>query len=186
MLRKIGVLVGSIRKESFNHRIAASLIALAPEGMSFEFIKIDNLPLYNPDIDGADSTPLAWQEFRNAVKNCDAILFATPEYNRSIPGALKNAIDVGSRPYGKSAWDKKPTAVISSSMGAIGGFGANHHLRQALVFLNMPCMQQPEAYLGQVQNLFAADSGELNNAEVIKFLQNFINAFAAWVEQQLS
>ena len=186
MPRKIGVLVGSIRKESFNRKIVEKLIALAPAGMSFEFIKIDNLPLYNPDIDVENSVPVAWQNFRAAVRNCDAILFATPEYNRSIPGVLKNAIDVGSRPYGKSAWDTKPAAVISASMGAIGGFGANHHLRQILVFLNMPCMQQPEAYLGQVQNLFAADGIEISNAESIKFFQNFITSFAAWVDKQLS
>ena len=108
------------------------------------------------------------------------VLFVTPEYNRSVPGVLKNAIDVGSRPYGKSAWDGKPGAVVSVSPGAIGGFGANHHLRQSLVFLNMPAMQQPEAYIGGADKLFDA-SGKLTNDGTREFLQKFMAAFAAWI-----
>ena len=149
MSYKIGVLVGSLRKESFNRKVAKELESLAPSSLTFDFIEIAHLPLYNQDLDDENKPSKEWIDFRKQVKQCDAILFCTPEYNRSVPGVLKNAIDVGSRPYGESVWEKKPAAVISVSVGAIGGFGANHHLRQSLVFLDMPCMQQPETYIGQ-------------------------------------
>src|SRR5205085_2174109 len=144
--KKIAVFVGSLRKGSFNRMMAKALIGLAPKTLSLEIIEINQLSLYNQDLD--DDPPEVWVKFRSRIKGSDGVLFVTPEYNRSVPGALKNAIDVGSRPYGQSAWDGKPGAVISVSPGAIGGFGANHHLRQSLVFLNVPCMQQPEAYVG--------------------------------------
>jgi len=178
--RKIGVIVGSLRKGSFNRLTARALIGLAPEQLKFEVIEIGQLPLYNQDEDA--NPPAAWTAFRDTVRAQDAILFVTPEYNRSVPGALKNAIDVGSRPYGKSAWQGKPSAIVSVSPGALGAFGANHHLRQALVFLDMPCMAQPEAYVGNAAHLFAPD-GSLGNDGTREFLRKFMQAFAAWVER---
>lgn len=125
--------------------------------------------------------PASWIAFRQRVKGADAVLFVTPEYNRSVPAALKNALDVGSRPYGSSVWDRKPGAIVSGSPGAIGAFGANHHLRQSLVFLNVPTMQQPEAYLGRVDKLFD-EHGNIAGEGTGKFLQGFIQAFANWIE----
>lgn len=178
--KKIAVLVGSLRKESFNRKMAKNLMALAPEGLKLEIVEIGGLPLYNQDFD--DDPPIAWSEFREQLMGFDGFLFVTPEYNRSIPGVLKNAIDVGSRPYGKSVWDGKPGAVISVSPGAVGGFGANHHLRQSLVFLNVPAMQQPEAYIGGAAKLFD-QNGNIANESTREFVQKFINAFAEWVKR---
>jgi chromate reductase len=142
--RKIAVIVGSLRKDSLNRKAAEALAALAPAGVELEIVEIGDLPLYNEDLEAAGA-PAAWERFRSQLKASDAVLFVTPEYNRSVPGALKNAIDVGSRPYGASVFSGRPAAVMSVSPGAIGGFGANHHLRQSLVFLDMPVLQQPEA-----------------------------------------
>lgn len=175
----IAVVVGSLRKDSINRKVALALIALAPSSLKLNIVEIGDLPLYNEDIDTA-TPPAAYMAFRQQISAADGVLFVTPEYNRSVPGVLKNAIDVGSRPYGKSAWAGKPGAVISASPGAIGGFGANHHLRQSMVFLNVPCMQQPEAYLGNAGTFFDA-AGTLSE-QTKPFLQTFINAFAAWVE----
>ncbi len=175
----IAVLVGSLRKASINRKVALALAELAPANLKLNIVEIGDLPLYNEDIDAAP--PAAYSTFRQQVSASDAVLFVTPEYNRSVPAPLKNAIDVGSRPYGQSAWSGKPGAVISVSPGAIGGFGANHHLRQSLVFLNVPCMQQPEAYLGGAGAAFD-DNGKLSEA-TRPFLQSFINAYAQWVEQ---
>ena len=175
---KVGVIVGSLRKGSFNRKLAHALAELAPASLKLEFIEIGSLPIYNQDED--ENPPPAWTEFRDEVKAVDAVLFVTPEYNRSVPAALKNALDVGSRPYGKSAWNGKPGAVVSASLGGIGGFGANHHLRQSLVFLNVPVMQQPEAYIGAADKLFD-ESGRLANDGTRKFLQGFMQAFADWV-----
>ena len=148
MMRRVGVLVGSPRKESFNRKMALAMAALQPASLALEIIEIAKLPLYNQDLDDTGSAPPEWISFREAVSRVDAVLFVTPEHNRSVPAPLKNAIDVGSRPYGKSAWNGKPGAIVSVSPGALGAFGANHHLRQSLVFLNVPCLQQPEAYIG--------------------------------------
>ena len=177
--KKIAVLVGSLRKGSFNRMMAHALTALAPESLKLEIIEIGGLPFYDQDID--DNPPAAWVEFRERLMKFDGFLFVTPEYNRSVPGVLKNAIDVGSRPYGKSVWDGKPAAVMSVSPGAIGGFGANHHLRQSLVFLNVPTMQQPEAYIGNAASLFDKD-GNLANDSFKEFATKYMQAFAAWVE----
>lgn len=177
--KKIAVIVGSLRKESFNRKMARALIALAPESLKLEIIEIGMLPIYNQDFD--DDPPVAWIEFRERLLEFDGFLFVTPEYNRSFPGVLKNAIDVGSRPYGKSVWNGKPGAVMSVSPGAVGGFGANHHLRQSLVFLNVPTMQQPEAYVGNAANLFDGN-GNLSNDATREFASKFMHAFAAWVE----
>src|SRR5438270_1292616 len=149
---KIGVFVGSLRKESYNLKIAKALITLAPETLSLEIVNIGDLPLYNEDLE--KSLPLQWKTFREQLATFDGVLFVTPEYNRSVPAVLKNAIDVGSRPYGKNSWDGKPGAVVSVSPGNIGAFGANHHLRQSLVFINVPAMPQPEAYIGGAAKLF--------------------------------
>jgi chromate reductase len=180
MSRKVAVIVGSLRKGSFNRLTAQALARLAPEGLELEIVEIGDLPLYDQDLDEGEP-PAAWTRFREQVKAYDAVLFVTPEYNRSVPAAIKNAVDVGSRPYGASVWDGKPAGVVSVSVGALGGFGANHHLRQSLVFLNMPVMQQPEAYFGNAGTFFDAD-GNLANEGTQKVMQRFIDSFAAWVE----
>jgi chromate reductase len=177
--RSVAVLVGSLRKESFNRKMANALIAMAPAPLKLEIVEIGQLSFYNEDVDKAPPAP--WVEFRQRIKASDAVLFLTPEYNRSVPGVLKNAIDVGSRPYGQSAWDGKPGAIMSVSPGAIGGFGANHHLRQSMVFLNVPTMPQPEAYIGGAAKLFD-DKGTLASDDTKGFLQKFLQSFAAWIE----
>lgn len=177
--KRIAVLVGSLRKESLNRKMARALAALAPEALKLEIVEIGGLPLYNEDLEG--DPPAAWTEFRKQVRQADGVLFVTPEYNRSVPGVLKNAVDVGSRPYAMSVWDGKPGAVMSVSPGAIGGFGANHHLRQSLVFLNVPAMQQPEAYIGNAASLFD-ENGDLANDSIREFAVKYIQAFATWVE----
>ena len=176
--KKIAVIVGSLRKDSYNRKMAKALMALAPESLSLEILEIGGLQLYNQDLD--ETPPAEWTGFRERLRGHDGVLFVTPEYNRSLPAALKNAIDVGSRPYGKSAWDGKPGAIVSVSPGAIGGFGANHHLRQSLVFLNVPAMPQPEAYIGDAAKLFD-DAGDLANESTREFMRKFMAAFAAWV-----
>ncbi|AXK82479.1 NAD(P)H-dependent oxidoreductase [Pseudolabrys taiwanensis] len=181
MAYNVAVLVGSLRKESFNRKIANALIKSAPASLKGEIVEIGALPFYNQDLDEGGQPPEAWTAFRQRMKTADAFLFVTPEYNRSVPAVLKNALDVGSRPYGQSIWDGKPGAVVSASPGAIGGFGANHHLRQSLVFLNVPTMQQPEAYIGGVNKLLDA-SGDPADDNTRKFLSTIITAFAAWVE----
>jgi chromate reductase len=181
MAKDIVVIVGSLRKESFSRKMANALVGLAPESLKLEIVEIGQLPLYNQDLD-PDNAPAAWKEFRARVKKADGVLFVTPEYNRSVPAPLKNAIDVGSRPYGQSVWAKKPAAVVSVSPGLIGGFGANHHLRQSLVFLDMPTMQQPEAYIGGADKLFDAN-GKITNDGTRDFLTKFMAAYAAWVEK---
>ncbi|MGZ5200459.1 MAG: NADPH-dependent FMN reductase [Telluria sp.] len=178
--RKIAVLVGSLRKESFTRKVAKTLMQLAPATLEMEIVEIGQLPLYNQD-DDTDNPPPAFTEFRNRIREADGVLFCTPEYNRSIPAVLKNAVDVGSRPYGKSTWTNKPAGVVSVSPGAIGGFGANHHLRQCLVFLDMPCLQQPEAYVGAISN--KVDAEHVTDEATRKFLQGYIEAFASWVER---
>ena len=175
-VRDIAVFVGSLRKESFNRKLAKALAELAPTSLKLEIVEIGQLPLYNQDF---DEDPSVYVEFRARVRAADGVLFVTPEYNRSVPGALKNALDVASRPYGQSAWNGKPGPVISASPGPIGEFGANHHLRQSLVFLNVPAMPQPEAYLGGADKFFA--NGKLTNDGTRKFLQQFIDAFASWI-----
>ena len=179
--KHIAVLVGSLRKDSFNRKMARALAALAPPSLDLQIVEIGELPHYNQDLD-PDHPPAAWVDFRQRVRAADGVLFLTPEYNRSVPGVLKNAIDVGSRPYGKSVWSGKPAAVVSVSPSAIGGFGANHHLRQSFVFLDMPVMQQPEAYIGNVHKLLD-ESGKLTDERTKTFLGKFMQAFAAWIER---
>lgn len=182
MPRTVAVLVGSLRRESYSRKMAKALAGLAPEALKLQIVEIGGLPLYDEDVD-ADPPP-SWRALRASVKAADAVLFVTPEYNRSVPGVLKNAIDVASRPYGQSAWSKKPGAVMSVSPGTIGGFGANHHLRQSLVFLDVPVMQQPEAYVSGAATLFDAD-GRVAKDGTRDFLTKFMAAFAAWIEMCL-
>lgn len=180
--KKIGILVGSLRKDSYTRKVAQALVSLAPSTLTFEFIDIGELPLYNQDLEENGAVaPAAWTAFRQRMQGCDGVLFFTPEYNRSVPAALKNAIDVGSRPYGSSVWGGKPGAILSVSPGAIGGFGANHHLRQSMVFLDVPLLQQPEAYIGGAASLFD-DAGNLVNDNTRGFIQGFMQSFARWVE----
>ncbi len=174
-MTKVGVLVGSLRKDSFSKKIAENAVQLLPQGYEAEFLEIGNLPLFNQDYEGELGTPEVYAAFRNKVRELDAVLIVTPEYNRSIPAVLKNALDVASRPYGENAWDGKPAAVISQSPGALAGFGANHHLRQVLSFLNMPVVQQPEAYIGNVHELLD-ENGKLKE-DTRQFLQTVIDAF---------
>src|SRR6201996_5537042 len=180
MARNIAVIVGSLRKESYSRKLAHALIGLARPALDMKIVEIADLALYNEDSEAAP--PPAWITFRDAVRPVDGVLFVTPEYNRSVPGCLKNAIDIGSRPYGKSVWAGKPCAVISNSPGNIGGFGANHHLRQSLVFLDMPVLEQPEAYIAG-SNKLVNDKGKIEDASKREYLQKILHAFAGWIEK---
>ena len=173
-MKHIGILIGSLRKGSFSRQVANALIAMAPNDIPLQIIEIGDVSMYNQDLD--EAPPKAWLDLRNSIRNLDGVIFITPEYNRSVPAVLKNALDVASRPYGQSAWDGKKGAVMSISPGALGGFGANHHLRQSLVFLNVITMQQPEAYIGGVSTLFN-EQGNLVNDSTKEFFQKFLNAF---------
>jgi chromate reductase len=181
-MKKIGVLVGSLRKESFSKKIATNVAALFPEGYETEFIEIENLPFYNQDYDNENNVQEEYANFRNRIKEIDAVLFVTPEYNRTVPAVLSNALDIGSRPYGASVWNGKPAAIISQSPGNLGGFGANHHLRQSLVCLNMPVVQQPEAYISNAAALLD-ESGKISNEGTVQFLQSFVDAFIDLIEK---
>jgi chromate reductase len=179
-VRDVAVLVGSLRKDSLNRKTARALIGLQPPSLKLEIVEMGDLALYNEDLETI--LPPAWVAFRDCIRRADAVIFVTPEYNRGIPGGTKNAIDVGSRPYGHSVWDGKPAAVVSVSPGAIGGFGANHQLRQSLVFLNMPTLQQPEVYIGGAAKIFDGD-GNLTSAETGAFLSKFLAALASWIDK---
>jgi chromate reductase len=176
---RVAVLVGSLRKESFSRKIALTLKDLAGPALELDLVELGRLPLYSEDEDSSTPPP-AWASFRQAVAGADALLFVTPEYNRSVPGCLKNAIDVGSRPYGKNVWAGKPGAVVSVSPGALGGFGANHHLRQSLVFLDVPVLAQPELYLGGIVHALDAE-GRLTDRAIRTLLEKFVAAFTRWI-----
>lgn len=178
---KIAILVGSLRKDSINRKVARSICAIEGDKLDCTMVEIGDLPLYNQDYDSQPQQPEQYVRFRDQVREADGVLFCTPEYNRSVPGVLKNAIDIGSRPYGHSVFDKKPAAIVTASPGAIGGFGANHHLRQSCVFLNMPMMAQPEAYLGHVsEDSFDAD-GKLKDGPFKDVVTNLAHAFHDWI-----
>lgn len=176
---RIAIVVGSLRKDSVNRKIAQAMCAIAADRLDCTIVEIGNLALFNQDLEA--NPPAEWVAFKTAIAAADGVLFVTPEYNRTIPGALKNAIDVGSRPYGKSAWEKKPAAIVTASPGGIGGFGCNHHLRQACVFLDMPVMQQPEAYLGGVTDKSFAEDGSISDPALAKVVKRLATAFADWV-----
>jgi chromate reductase len=180
MAYKIAIIPGSLRKDSINRKIARSICAVRDDNLDCSMIEIGELPLYNQDLD--ENPPEQWVRFREQVGAADGVLFVSPEYNRGIPGALKNAIDVGSRPYGQSVFDKKPAAIVTASPGSIGGFGANHQIRQAAVFLNMPVMQQPEAYLGHVTDDAFDGSGFLKDGPLKDLVAVLAHAFAGWVD----
>ena len=180
MTYKIAILVGSLRKDSINRKVARSICALRNDNLDCSMIEIGDLPLYNSDLD--EDPPEQWRRFREQVGAADGVLFVSPEYNRGIPGGLKNAIDVGSRPYGKSVFDKKPAAIVTVSPGSIGGFGSNHQIRQAAVFLNMPVMQQPEAYLGHVNDDSFDGDGQLKEGPLKELVTKVAHAFHDWVD----
>lgn len=176
----IGIIIGSLRKNSFSQSIADYVVGNAPAGYIFKVIDISKLPIYNQDYD--EASPEEYTAFRSDIKSLDGLLFVTPEHNRSIPAVLKNALDVGSRPYGENVWSGKPGAIISQSPGSIGGFGANHHLRQVLAFLNVLTMAQPEAYIGAYHTLID-EKGALNNAGTKEFINSFLAAFKDWTDK---
>jgi chromate reductase len=178
----VAVIVGSIRKDSINRKVALALAEVAPPDLELSIVEIGQLPLYNPDVD--ESPPPEWTAFRERILKADAVLFVTPEHNRSMPAALKNALDVGSRPYGKNAWNGKPGAVVTASPGGLGGLGSNLSVRQSLIFLNVPAMAQPEAYLGAADKLFDAN-GKLASDGTQQFFTAFMQAFAAWIHANI-
>lgn len=182
MSKVIGIIAGSLRKESFSKKLAKAVQDMAPEGFDFKIIRLDELLVYNQDFDDNNEVPPAYVTFRNEVKQLDGFIFITPEYNRSVPAVLKNALDIGSRPYGKSVWDGKPGAIFSNSPGAVGGFGANHHLRQSLVFLNIPVMQQPEVYLAKINDAFE-ENGSIKEGATKEFIKKAVDAFIVWFNQ---
>ncbi|MEA4895187.1 MAG: NAD(P)H-dependent oxidoreductase [Oscillospiraceae bacterium] len=179
--KKIGIFVGSLRRASYSLSIAKACSSLAPGELSMSFVDIGNLPIYNQDFDDEGNPPESYVQFRDEVAKLDGFLFVTPEYNRSVPAVLKNALDVGSRPYGHNVWNGKPGGIISVSPGAIGAFGANHQLRQPMVVLNVLLLQQPEAYIGRVSTLLN-DKGELTDEATISYLKSYMEAFAKWID----
>ena len=176
---KIAIIVGSLRKDSINRKVALSLCAMSHERLNCDIVPIGDLPLYNQESDG--NPPEEYVRFRKEIAAADGVLFVTPEYNRGIPGVLKNAIDIGSRPYGQNVWNQKPAAIVSASPGSIGGFGANHQVRQAAVFLNMPVMQHPEAYLGHVNDESFDADGCLKDGPLKDLIMSLSKAFGDWV-----
>jgi NAD(P)H-dependent FMN reductase/ketosteroid isomerase-like protein len=179
--KQVAVLVGSLRRESLSRKVASALIARAGSALSCTIVEIGDLALYNEDLDHG-SPPAAWTTFREAIKKADALLFVTPEYNRSVPGCLKNALDVGSRPEKQNAFAGKPAGVVSVTPYKLGAFGANHALRQTFVYLDIPVMQQPEAYIGGARDLLD-EHGEVRSPEAAKMLEGFMRAFAGWTEK---
>lgn len=180
MAYRIAIIVGSLRAGSLNRKMARAICAIRDDNLDCSMIEIGDLQLYNQDLDS--NPPAEWRRFREQVGAADGVLFVSPEYNRGIPGVLKNAIDVGSRPYGQSVFDKKPAAIVTVSPGAIGGFGANHQIRQACVFLNMPMMQQPEAYLGHVTDDSFDENGKIKDGPLKGLVENLAHAFHDWVD----
>jgi chromate reductase len=176
---QVAVLVGSLRQQSFSRRLARALIKLAPANLKLEIVDWSEVAVFNQDHE--KDPPAANAAFKDRVRRAQAVLFVTPDDNRSVPGGLKNALDVASRPYGESAWSGKPAAIVSNSPGAIGGFGANHHLRQSLVFLDMPTLAQPEAYVGHSATL-VDDNDDITVEASRDFLTGFMKTFAAWIE----
>jgi chromate reductase len=180
----VGVIVGSLRRGALTRQLSRALPELAPPSMRLFDIEIGDLPLYNQDLE-TEAPPAAWTRLREQVMSADAILFVTPEYNRSVPGALKNAIDVGSRPWGKSAWNGKPAAVASQSPGALGGMAAAHHLRQMLMAVNLAAMPYPEIYLPLAESLYD-ESGRLQNVPTRELLTSFMQSFEVWIRKLAS
>jgi chromate reductase len=181
--RKVAVLVGSLRKDSINRKLALALAKLAPSRFTFEHVRIDDLPLYNQDRDG--NPPEQATRIKREVESADALLFVTPEYNRSIPGVLKNALDTASRPYGKNSFAGKPAGVLGASVGAIGTAVAQQHLRTVLAYLDVPTLGQPEAFIQFTEGLFD-DAGGVSNEGTRKFLQGWVDKYVSWVDTHLA
>ncbi|HEY4320868.1 MAG TPA: NAD(P)H-dependent oxidoreductase [Gemmatimonadales bacterium] len=179
-LYNIAVLVGSLRRDSVTRKVAHAMIQLAPSNLALRELELASLAMYNEDLEA--DVPPAWAAFRDDIKRTDGVLFFTPEYNRSVPGVLKNAIDIGSRPGGHGVWSGKPGGVVSVTPFGLGAFGANHHLRQALVYVNVLVMAQPEAYISQASTLIGAD-GTVTNETSRAFFTKFMAAYADWVER---
>jgi NAD(P)H-dependent FMN reductase len=175
----VAVVVGSLRVGSYSRKMAHALMSLAPPSLTCHIVEIGDLPLYNEDLD--EKPPASWERFRAQIRAADAVLFVTPEYNRSIPGGLKNATDIGSRPQGKNVFDGTPAGVVSVTPYKQGAFGANHALRQNFVYLNLLPMQQPEAYIGNAGELFDKE-GKLQSDDTAKIARTFMHAFASWVD----
>jgi chromate reductase, NAD(P)H dehydrogenase (quinone) len=183
LMSKVAVLVGSLRRESFNRRLALAVERLAPEGLSFEHVQIDNLPLYNQDFDS--HYPAEGQRLKQQIEAADALLFVTPEYNRSIPGVLKNALDIASRPWGKNSFAGKPGAVIGASIGTTGSALAQQHLRNVLAYLDVPLLAQPEVFVHFKDDSLIDAEGKIASEETQKFLQDFVDRYATWVHDHL-
>jgi chromate reductase, NAD(P)H dehydrogenase (quinone) len=180
MPKQIGYVVGSLRKDSHNRKLANALIKFGPADFNFKELRIGDLPLYNQDDDRSQAPEV--QRFKSELRAVDAVIFFTAEYNRSIPGVLKNAIDHASRPFGQNAWAGKPAGIIGASIGAIGSAVAQSHLRTVLAYLDMPMLGQPEAYI-QVKDGFFDEAGNFSNAETRKFLHSWMDKYAAWVKR---
>jgi len=180
MPKQIGYVIGSLRKDSYNRKLANALVKLGPTDFNFKELRIGDLPLYNQDDDSSQAPEV--QRFKSELRAVDAVIFVTPEYNRSVPGVLKNAIDHASRPYGQSAWAGKPAGIIGASIGAIGTAVAQSHLRMITAYLDMPTLGQTEAYI-QVKDGFFDDAGNVSNAESRKFLHGWMDKYATWVKR---
>jgi chromate reductase, NAD(P)H dehydrogenase (quinone) len=180
MAYHIAVIVGSLRRESFNRHLAQAVISLAPSDFTFEFIDIGSLPLYSQDYDA--DYPEAGKQLKQRIAAADGLLFVTPEYNRSIPGVLKNALDWGSRPWGTNSWGNKPGAVIGTSVGATGSALAQQHLRNVLAYLDVATMGQPEVFIKHDPGVIN-DKGEILNDGTRKFLQTFVDRYVGWVKR---
>ncbi len=180
MQKKVAIIVGSLRKESFNRKVANEFIRLAPENLKLEIVEIKDLSFFNEDIE--NNPPQEWLDYKKQLDDADAFLFVSPEYNRTIPGVLKNAMEIGARPPKLNSWKGKPGAVATVSPGAIGGLGANQTIREAAVSLNIPMMQQPEAYIGQIKDKLLED-GVTVDEKTEKFMKTFLEAFATWINR---
>ncbi len=176
---QIAVIVGSLRRDSFNRQLANAIVKLAPSEFSFKQVQIGDLPLYNQDDDANQAASVL--RLKNDIKTAQGLLFVTAEYNRSIPGVLKNAIDHASRPYGQSAWTGKPAGVLGVSVGAIGTALAQQHLRNVLAYLDVPVLGQPEAFIQATEGLF--DTAGNLGPESKTFLQSWIDSYVAWVKK---
>jgi chromate reductase len=177
----IVVIAGSLRKQAFSRKIAQALIELAPAQLKLEIVEIGQLPLYNQDLE-VDPAPAEWTAFRKRITAAKGVIFVTPEYNRSLPAALKNAVDVGSRPWGKSVWAGKPAAIISTSPGAIGGYSAHHHLRSSLAPLDVPILPAPEVYISGVDKLLD-DQGKVTNPATRELLGKLLTNYVDWIQR---
>lgn len=180
--RKVAVIIGSLRRGAYSRMMANALISLAPESLSIGIVEIGDLTFFNQDIE--DNPPASWIEFRDKIRPVDAVLFVTPEYNRSVPAPIKNAVDIGSRPPKASVWDGKVGTVVSTSPGPLGGVSSNHVLRQSLVNVNLLAMPQPNVSVGNVHKLFD-ESGTLVDEGTKKYLTSFMATFADWIDHQL-